>query len=350
MSTLKEAEKAYKKGEDELKTSVFQLKFNPDYLNAVSYFEKAGKLFVENKSYDQAINAYKKALECNKKLVESYSEALNYLKIAEIYTFNKGDFKNALSYLKESQISFKVAGKYNSSIKVMIDFCSKIEETNKELKNKSLSQFAVIILEEAWTDSLQFSYDKMIRIEIDGIYSKLLDIYMISKENFTKAINMTITFIKFLKADSLNMTKPYHILNAMVKLVMLRLIDSTISFDDIINEANGIGDYSIASDIEDFKKFCYSIKERDNKTFSLSLNHLYHLFEKNLIKEVRKAFDKYLSDVTIDQKEFLGGVETIQKISEGTTIYNNNDEVIHLTEKDLKEELEKSEPKAEDYC
>ncbi len=80
------------------------------------------------------------------------------------------------------------------------------------------------------------------------------------------------------------------------------------------------------------------------------LNHLYHLFEKNLIKEVRKAFDKYLSDVTIDQKEFLGGVETIQKISEGTTIYNNNDEVIHLTEKDLKEELEKSEPKAEDYC
>lgn len=343
MTTIQNADKAYKKGLKELETSLFSLKFSPDYVSAVSYFEKAGVLYLEGKDYDKSILSFRKAIECNKKLVESWAEGQNYLRIAEIYIFNKNDYQNGMKYLKESQISFKLAGKYNNSLRIMIELCNKINEKSPE--NPQLVDFSIKVLEEAWEDACHFIHDKMIQIEIDNLYSRLLDCYLKNTAVYiTKAIDLTMKYIKLLKNQK--DTKPYIIVNALVRLLMLRFINKSISFDDIIEESNQIYESSIAGDIQDMKKFIESIKQRNQKNFGFCISYCYHLFEKELIKQVKINFDEHMKSSAIDEQEFLGEVDKNPKLNEAKPQMD----IIYITDDDIKKDMEENNLKEEDFC
>lgn len=69
-SSLDEAEKFYKKGEEAIKTGVF--KWSPDYLLGCSNFEKAAKAFRDAGLKDKAVQAYLKYSLCSEKINEFY--------------------------------------------------------------------------------------------------------------------------------------------------------------------------------------------------------------------------------------------------------------------------------------
>lgn len=361
MTSLKDAEQAHKKGLEELKTSIFNLKFSPDYVNAVCYFEKAGKLFEINKKYNESINSYLKAIECNKKLLESYAEAQNHLKISEIYIFYMKNEKKAMEFLKESQICFKLAGKYNNSLRIMLDFTNQLEEksrnsneTDTNQSNNLLISFSIHVLEEAWTDACQFAFEKMVRIEIDNIYSKLINVYMKNTEIYLKkGIDLTFSFLKVLQNDKTGITKPYHIVNVLSRLVMLRFIDNSLDFTDIIVESERLYDSSVSDDISDMKRLCLSLKNRDEKEFNYCLSHVFHLFEMEILKEVKRKFTLHLKENTIEVNEYLGNAAESKRI-----VYDMNDDeisckkdgdVIYLNEADLMKDYEKEAKKEEDF-
>lgn len=328
MTTKQDAEKSFQKGLSELKTSVFKLKFNPDYLSAVPAFEKAAKLFEENKDYQSAIKSYLKALECNKKLLESWAEGQNFLKIAEIYFFKLDNTKEGFKYLQEAQVSFKLAGKYHTSLKILIDLSNKLSTFASETQQKKFNEIAVSVLEEAWVDALNNTENEMIRIAIDDLHSKLFDCYLnIDFSDYNKAIKITNDYIK--TSSGFKSKKAHKIVNAYAKLTMLYLINKEFSnAEGLVDKANSVADSSTYSDIDDLKDLVKSFKEKNTKKLNYCITYCYHLFERNLLKSLKKAYDDYCSEGS-KSEDFLGGgvnnADTIDKNITDIILPENND-------------------------
>lgn len=349
--TLKDADKAFKKGEEELSTSILKLKFSPDYVSGVTYFETAAKIYEQNKSYDKAILSLKKAITCNKKLLESYAEGQNLLKVAKIYIFYKSDKQTAINYLKESQICFKLAGKYNNSLRIMTELSDELEEKARITNNSSFVAISIEVLSEAWNDAEQFLDDKMIRISIDNLYSKLLDSYLRDTDTYiNKAIDLTNRYINILKNDK--DSKPYHITNTYAKLIMLRLINKNIEFEDIISNACSKYNANISEDINDLKKLANSIKNRDIKTFNDLICYAYHLFEKNLLKNTKIKFEDHCKNLNLDQLQYLKGDDKNIDIQNNNYDLTNNAQniaVINISEEEFTKEIKSKEHTSEDF-
>lgn len=143
------------------------------------------------------IRHYKKCIDCNKKLLESWSEGQHLVKMAEIYFIYKSNFKAGMDCLREAQIAFKLAGKYNNSLRVMIEFSDKIEEMGRTTDRNDLIEVSVTILKEGWDDSINFLNDPMVRIGIDSLYSKLIDNYLRDQQKYIEdAIEATKVYLK----------------------------------------------------------------------------------------------------------------------------------------------------------
>ena len=323
---MEEAEKLYKTGIDDLKTSVFRLKFNADYVSAVGNFERSGKIFSDLGANDKAINSYFKAIECNKKLIESWGEGTNLLRIAEIYFFKKQDFKNGLKYLEESQISFKLAGKYHTSLKVFTDLSLKLQETAQNTNMQEYNDIALIVLRNAWEDLIQHLENDMMRINLDGLYSKLIDNYLsLDEKSVNLAIQLTNEYIGIM--NKIKETKKHKLINAFAKLLMLKLINKEINIcDEIVEKARSSADGSTLEDIRDMELLLKAFKNKNSKDYNYQITYCYHLFERNLIKKLKISFDAYCNYGT-KSEDFLGESEYDKKENEAKKEKEENEKV-----------------------
>jgi len=275
----------YKKGHDSLKTSFFSFKFSPDYLSAVGYFTDAGKGYKKLKLFNESIRAFNEAIKCNKELHESWAQGQNYKEIAEIYLYDLNNFEEGWKNLQNSCLSLKIAGKFTSGVKVYQDFAEKSIELQKHDQ-------ALIFLKQAIDDCFEHTHDELVRISLEEVFNKLIDVYSYLKK-YEDAIILTEKYIKIQKSIK---NEPKHkISKNYLKLGMLRIIiDEIYMAESIVDDMFSVYDSSCAEDIEDLKKLIKSFKELNKKDFNYLIVYAFSLFSNNLLKALRNVFEAKL--------------------------------------------------------
>jgi hypothetical protein len=281
-SNINSIHKLFKKGQDALKTSFFSFKFNPDHLSAVSYFTEAAHGYRKHKLFNESILAFNEAIKCNKELHESWAQGQNYKELAEIFIYDLNQFNDGWKCLQNSSLSFKIAGKFTSGIKVYQDFSEKAIELQK------MDQ-ALIFLKQAVEDCLEHTHDDLVRISLEEVFNKLLDVYCNLKK-FEDAIILTEKYIKLQK--TLKNEPKHKISKNYLKLGMLRIIiDELYMAENVVDDMFSVYDSSCADDIEDLKKLNKSFKEFNKKDFNYLVVYAFSLFSNNLLKALRSVFE-----------------------------------------------------------
>lgn len=80
------------------------LKWSKDYLGAISHFEKAGDLYMQEGNKEMATEAYLKYSLCGEKINELYSAADGLVKAA----FTEKDKNKAYGYLQQALNLYKI--------------------------------------------------------------------------------------------------------------------------------------------------------------------------------------------------------------------------------------------------
>jgi len=242
--TIQDCDKAFKNGEKALKTSFFTFKFSPDYLSASINFVEAGKGFYELKQFDSSLNAYIRAIECHKKTNDSWEEANCCEQIARIFLFEKDDFANGSKYLKQASYLYQVAGKGIVAPRLYLETSNKLAEKNK-------IKYAIYLLQEAFNECSELGYDDLMRVMLEDIHTKLLNLYCLN-EQFNLAIDITEKLTK-IQIDS-KKEKKNKITKNLSRICILRMIcNEEYLCEGIIERMYSVYDSSCGDDIEDIK-------------------------------------------------------------------------------------------------
>lgn len=318
-------DKLFKKGKDELKTSLLSLKFKPDYLSAVSYFTEAAKGYKKLRMFPQSLLAFEEAIKCNKKVLESWPEAQNWSEMADIYIFELSDFTNGWKYLKNASTAYKISGKFTSGIKVYLDYTNKLIEKNNNYKD------AVVILKQAVEDCFDQTHDELIRISLEDSFTKLLDV-LCYLENYIEAIELIDKYIKMQKTIK---SEPKHKISTnYLKSGMLRIIIGELYMaEHLIDEMFTVYDSSCSDDIDDLKKLIKSFKDINKKDFNYLMTYAFSLFQNNLLKALKKTFDK----LTEQQSNVSGNPGIFHE--QGQIILSNNSVLNDLDETKANSEI-----------
>ena len=312
-ANVAKANKLYKKGEDALKTSYFSFKFSPDYLSAVHYFQEAANEYKQIELYKESIKSYEEAIKCNKQLNESWAQGQNYNEMANIYIFKLNEFDKGWQYLQNACMSYKIEGKFSSGIKLYLDASNKLTE------NKKYNE-ASILLKSAFEDCAEQTQDELIRISLEESYSKLLDIYC-CLENYPDAIRLVESYIKIQK--SIKEEKKYKISQNYLKFAILNIINGEAYMaKHCIDDMYSCYDSSSSDDIDDLKKLINAFETVNKKDFDYLMTYSFSLFQNNLLKGLKKAFEK-----KIDQSSQYVNIQNEnnninQIIQENDSLYN----------------------------
>lgn len=300
-----ECDKIFKKAESSLKTSFFSLKFSPDYVSATTYFQEAGKGYLELKNYDKSIVAFLRAAECDKKVHDTWAEATNYEEIAKIYLLEKDDFTNGLKYLKQCSYCYQVAGKAICAPRLYLDLSCKLKEKEK-IKN------SILLLQEAFNEGYDTSHDDLARIMLEEIHVKLLDLFCMN-EQYVLACDITEKMIKMqtdMKIERKNkITKNYS------RIVMLRIImNEEYLCEGIIEKMYSVYDSSCGDDIEDIKILFQYYNACNKQKFNSTITYSFELYENNLLKRLKSAFDKRFISFSQSNMQNANNIDVVEKI------------------------------------
>ena len=279
---IKQVNKLFKEGQNDLKTSLFSLKFSPDYLSAVVHFTDAAKAYKKLGKLEESLNAYEHAIKCNKQLHESWAEGQNWIEMGNIYCFDLNEYEKGIECYNNASMSIKISGKIHSGIKVYSDVADRfIEKNNFELGLRML------IVD--YNDTVDNLHEEIIRITLDEICNKMIDNYC-KLEKFKEAIIFLNKHINIQKGISGE--KKYKITKNYIKLGMLMIIvKEAYMIDNIINDMYSNYDSSCGDDIDDIRELSKAYNEINKQKFNYLITYAFSLFQNNLLKALKKAFD-----------------------------------------------------------
>lgn len=302
-------DKIFKEAQDDLKTSFFSLKFSPDHLSAVQNFTDAAKGYRKLNLFKQSLLAFEEAIKCNKKLLESWPEGQNNLQMAEIYLEELDDEINGIKHLKNASFAIKVTGKLSMSIKIYIDEANKLHDRTK-------FSLALKLLKIAYEDCKEYTHDELIRISMEEVYAKIIDI-LCGQESFAEAAELIDDFIKMQK--TWKDEKKYKVSKNYLYLGLIRLImNEGYLVDSIVDDMFAFYDNSCSDDIDDLRSAHKAFEEVDKNKIGNLIKYSFSLFPNNLLKAFKKAFDK---------KEISGISNQVNNIN-----FNNTKNNIELNE------------------
>lgn len=276
-----DCDKLFKEGTGKLKTGLFAFKLKPDYLGAVDDFTSAAKGYRQLGLFAKAIEAFKKAIECNHGLNDYWAEANNYQSIADIYFYDLKNTQEGLETLKKASYSFQVSGKFTYAVK------GYVKTAERYLENKEFD-IAEIILTQAFELCSMNVEDKLIGGTFEEIYNKLLDVEC-GMEKWKEAISYTKQYIeaqlKYPERDKYRLSKSY------MKLCILYVINKEEYLcDDVFMKMFNDKYEDTSTDIGDIEKLIKSIKNLDKKSFTYCVSSAFTLFENNLLKGLQALF------------------------------------------------------------
>lgn len=127
-------------------------------------------------------------------------------------------------------------------------------------------------------------------------------------------------------------------------MIMLRFLIQKLVFDDMVEVVMKNYSSDITEDVNDMNKFIKCLQNRDTKNFTSLISYSYHLFEKNLLKYFKIAFDKHAKDLTLDRNQFLGEDDIKLEV-----IKKKDSKTLFFKEDQLNEEYHDEKPKEEDF-
>lgn len=282
-ATLNEINKMFKEGKSALKTSFFSLKFSPDFLSAVHYFTEAAKGYRKHKQFKQAIESFQEAIKCNKELLESWAEGSNNKEIAEIFLFDLLDYETGLQYLRRASMCYKIAGKFQSGLRIIIDAAKRLIEVNQK-------DLACKLLLEVFEDCCDNTEDQLNVITFEEVVPVIINL-LCELNKFNEAVKILEKTIKIQK--TLKNEKKFKISRNYIKIAMLRLITGEdYLVDGVIEDMFSVYDSSCSGDIDDTKQLKNTFADLNNVNLNNLIQYSYSLYETNLLKALRKEFDK----------------------------------------------------------
>jgi tetratricopeptide (TPR) repeat protein len=309
--TLQECDKLSKKAADSLKTSLFKLKFSADHLSAASYYQEAAKGYQQLKYFDKSVEVFMKAIESNKKQHDTWSEAQNYEEIARILLLDKDDFTNGLSSLKQASYSYQLAGKGLVAPRLYKELADKLIEGQK-------TKMAILLLQEAFNETCDQTHDELMRIMLEDVYVKLFDLYC-GNEQFVLACEIAEKMVK-IHIDYKD--KKNKITKNLSRIVMLRIImNEEYLCQGVIDRMYSNYDSTCGDDIEDIKTLLKCYQTLNKKQFNSTITYSFELYESNLLKKLKAAFDKRSQSLSQNNTQITVNSEVLPKIEE---LPNNN--------------------------
>lgn len=298
----KNCDHLFKNGENKLKTSFFSLKFSPDYVGAVDDFTAAGKGYRQLGNSPKAIVSFKKAIECNHKMNDYYSEGNLYVSIAEIYFFDEKNPDLGIDMLNKASYAFQVAGKLSFAVKSFIT-------TAERFMEKKEYDVAEKILKEAFNCCCSNPEEKLVGASFEQIYNKLLDVEC-GLNKWPDAINLTQQYIdsqlKYPERDGYRLSKTY------MKLAILRIINNEDYLCESIYGKMYETKYDdTITDVSDLRKCIEAIKFLDKKKFTYCISSAFTLFENNLLKGLQTHYRKKEEEAEAKTKELTGGEKIV---------------------------------------
>lgn len=262
-------------------------KGSPDYLNAVSLFTECAEGYYKMRNLNKAKHCYERAILCNSKLSESWSEAKNKVGLAKVHYLLQ-DYKSSENCLKSSKLLYMSTNTTDMCIRSYLEMVEMAKADN------NLS-FAVKILLDAFNDFKKYIHDDMVRIAIEDILSKLIDA-MSGLENFIDLDSILDEYIGLQKTEIKN-EKKNKITKNCIKLIFVRLIKSEeYMCECIINQMYEVYDKLCGDDIEDASNILKAFKEKDKELFTKLMKYSFDFYEINLLKALKKAFELKLTE------------------------------------------------------
>lgn len=318
----KRLDKLFKEGQSDLKTSFFSLKFSPDFLGAVVNFTDAAKGYRKIKLFQESLKSFEEAIKCNKKLLESWAEGQNYLEMAEIYLFELDDNIKGFQCLKNASFGIKLTGKLSMSVKIYM-------ETAQKLLDKGKVKLALEILKEAYSDCKENTHDDLMRISLEEIFVKILDVLCLL-EMFADAAELITSYVNIQK--TFKDEKKYKVSKHYLYLGLIRLImDEAYLVDSILDEMFLYYDNSCSDDVEDLRNCAKYFQELNKQKMNNLFTYSFSLFPTNLLKALRKAYDK---------KEKSGVSNEMRNVNFNNAPLNNNNN--NYSNSDLNETRDKT--------
>ena len=325
MNTKEKIDKVFKEAKSDLKTSYFSLKFSPDYISAVQNFTDAGKAYRKISLFKESLIAYEEAIKCNKKLLEGWSEGQNNLQMAEIFLEELDDETNGLNHLKNASFAIKLTGKLSMSIKIYIDQANKLIEKNK-------FSLSLKLLKIAYEDCKEYTHDDIIRISMEEVYAKILDI-LCGQGSFAETAEIINDFVKIQK--TWKDEKKYKVSKNYLYLGLIRLImNEGYLVDSIVDDMFAFYDNSCSDDIEDLRSANKAFEEVDKSKIMNLIKYSFSLFPNNLLKAFKKAFDRkvilgvsnQVSNIDLNEHQMDVGLDDTKANSVNTFISNDNED------------------------
>ena len=235
---LKDAEKAFKKGEAAIKTGIFR--WSPDYMEACMQFDKASKAFKTAGDKKRAVEAYLKMAECSEKQNENWSAGESLVEAA----FLEKDKERSLEYLHRAQNFYKMNDTANRGQQTLKKYAQKLleQEEDEEAQSFALNIFQSLFDEVFEGDNLAWNPD------IITDYLKLL----MQKGQYQRAVEAKETYIAYMAKEG---TIDHQIRRAFLEIVCIQIvagkfkqIDATLTqFTEVVGiSAPSFDEYKVA--------------------------------------------------------------------------------------------------------
>ena len=280
--TLIEANEMLEEGESDMSVCWLFCKCKPNYMDAVTSFERAADLFHQCNNYQEEIKCRLKAVVCNRALGECYKEGSNQEKVANIYLINFSKFDEALQSIENAHVAYRSKGEIKSSLNCLL-------KISKIFRDMNQMEYALKCMDIAFNSCTQMMQSSV--KEEDAIFTiyNVFEFYMVllfNLKNYQKALTSAFDFVKSLKSDKYQSKtmKCYGI------IVICNLISEDFNSNNAVFEENDKDESGI---INDFLTLHNSFINADKENFNDALRNISINYDNIIVKRLNDCFIQF---------------------------------------------------------
>ena len=296
---IREARQHLRDGYQLLKPSFCSFRFKPDYLEALECFTQASNDFKRIGLPEEQIVALEECAKCNKILSIYIAEAENYKELCQVelqllFSPEKKE-RDAFSvdklkqYLSNSSFAYIKAGCFRDSAQIYNTIID-------QLKNKREYMLAEEILSMAFDENIIHYDDELVRISIDELIMKLIDVYC-EIGNFKDAKIKFLQYIEEQLKYKSDINDNSRIMTSYIKLAVIRIInDELYMIKKIIDDMYKIYDSTCSDEIRDVQRLEKAFQEKDKNSFHFIMENVIFLYPTGVLKALRNKFKEVCNE------------------------------------------------------
>jgi len=266
--TLQDANDNEQEGESDMSVCWLFCKCKPNYIDAVTSFERAADLYHQCNRFQEEIRCRERAVVCNRALGECWKEGMNHEKVANIYLVNFSKFDDAVRSIENAHVAYRSKGEYKDSMNCLL-------KISKIFRDMNQMDHALKCMKVAFDFCIQTSGMNSGREE-DSIFTfyNVFDFYSVLlfiTENYKEALNAASNFTKSIISEKYQSK----LMKCHGIIVISNLILEDFEANNSVFEGNYNDDSGIISDLQTLHgAFVYGEKSGFNDALrNISMNY-----------------------------------------------------------------------------